>query len=118
MDEEIKIVEGSITRADLEHLAQATFKTMIKGVVDVERAVIAVGAALHADAEARLLEQGSRQKDVWGFNLKFEEKELSAALEYTSMINIRPHEGNMSMEIRLPDVRRKVLDIIVQRVEW
>ena len=41
---------------------------MVKYVVDVERGVVAIGGELHADAEQVLLEQGSRQADLWGAN--------------------------------------------------
>ncbi len=118
MDEEMRIVETSITRAELERVARATFKTMIKGVADIERDVVVVGGALHADAEARLLEGGSFRKDLWGFNLKFDAQTLEDALEYTSMINVRPHEGNMSMDIKIPHVRQKVFELVRQRVVW
>jgi hypothetical protein len=44
------------------------FEDMVKYVVDVERRVIAIGGELQADAEQILMEDGSRQQDVWGAN--------------------------------------------------
>lgn len=41
---------------------------MVKAVVDVARGTTAVGGELHADEEALLLGEGSRQQDVWGIN--------------------------------------------------
>jgi hypothetical protein len=38
---------------------------MVKGVVDVERVVMSIGAELHSDEEAALLEDGSRQNALW-----------------------------------------------------
>ncbi|HNT29573.1 MAG TPA: DUF5674 family protein, partial [bacterium] len=43
--------------------------SMIKIVVDVNRRVLAIDAQLHADEEQRLLEDGSKQEDVWGANI-------------------------------------------------
>jgi Protein of unknown function (DUF5674) len=41
-------------------------ETYVKLAVDLERRILAGGGALHADCEAALLEDGSRQEDVWG----------------------------------------------------
>ncbi|MBF0619461.1 MAG: hypothetical protein HQL19_04780 [Candidatus Omnitrophica bacterium] len=113
----IKIVDDQISREELVILADETFKTMVKGVADLERRVIAVGGSLHADAEALLLENGSRQQDLWGFNINFNDT-LESSLEYTSMINIRPKDGNMSMHIKRVDICEKVLALVRERVRW
>jgi len=42
---------------------------MIKAVVDIERGVMAIGGEMHADEEAVLLDDGSREVDLWGINL-------------------------------------------------
>ncbi len=39
--------------------------TYIKLAVDLERGILSGGGALHADCEAVLLEDGSRQEDIW-----------------------------------------------------
>ncbi len=83
------------------------FKTMVKFVVDVERNVLALGGELHADAEALLLEKGSRQEDLWGANF-YPFKSAKDRIEYTSLINIRPSAGNNSMEIRDEKIRERV----------
>jgi hypothetical protein len=41
---------------------------LVKAVVDIKK-IMMIGAKLHADEEALLLEQGSRQQDLWGINL-------------------------------------------------
>jgi hypothetical protein len=33
--------------------------------------------------------------------------------EYTSMINVRPKQGNTSQEIQSPDIRRQVRDLAI-----
>lgn len=65
----VRIVRSAITRADLVSLAQTQFGDMVKGVVDLQRRVMAIGGELHADEEAALLDDGSRQEDLWGINL-------------------------------------------------
>jgi hypothetical protein len=80
---------------------------MVKFVADVERGVIAIGGELHADAESVLLEQGSRQQDVWGGNY-YPGRGPDGCIEFTALINIRPSQGNRSMYIQDPAVRARV----------
>ena len=49
------------TREMLEEL-----ETYVNLAVDVERSILAGGGEYHADCEEALLEDGSRQEDVWG----------------------------------------------------
>lgn len=83
---------------------------MIKFVADIERGTIALGGEMHADAEALLLQNGSRQEFLWGGNLHPWEDPLH--LEYTSLINIRPAAGNRSMMIGDPGVREAITEIV------
>lgn len=39
--------------------------TYIKLAVDIRREILAGGGILHADCEAELLSDGSRQEDIW-----------------------------------------------------
>lgn len=71
---------------------------MVKYVVDVRRGFAAVGGELHADAEALLLENGSRQADLWGANY-YPGLGEEQCIEYTSLINISPARGNRGMEM-------------------
>ncbi len=83
------------------------FEDMVKYVVDVERGVAAVGGEMHADAEQALLDDGSRQADLWGANY-YPGRGPEECIEYTALINIRPAQGNRSMEIQDPAVRERV----------
>jgi Protein of unknown function (DUF5674) len=106
MESEIRIVARRIDPAELSRLVAAWFGDMVKYVVDVRREVAAVGGELHADAEQLLLAEGSRQEDLWGANYL---PGLGAdAIEYTSLINIRPAQGNRSMEIQDVAIRDRV----------
>jgi hypothetical protein len=104
----IVIVRDSrIESAELRRLVLLFFEDMVKYVVDVERGVIGLGGEMHADAEQLLLEDGSRQADLWGANY-YPGRGREGCIEYTSLINIRPAAGNRSMEIQDPVVRERV----------
>ena len=84
-------------------------------VVDIRREILALGGEWHIDANAKLIEEGSDQKDLWGFNLYPKERGESA-LEYTSLINIRPSQGNRTIEIEDEQIREKMLYVIQKLV--
>ena len=113
MDEqapEIVIVDSPIEPAELARLVQLFFGDMVKYVVDIERRIAAVGGQLHADAEQRLLASGSRQEDLWGANY-YPGRGRDDCVEYTSLINIRPAQGNRNMVITDPALRERVREI-------
>ncbi len=112
----MKIITETISLKDLEEMAAAGFGDMVKAVVDVDREIIAVDAELHADLEAFLLENGSKQKDLWGINF-YPELEGEAFLEYDSMINIRPSQDNRSRGVKNAELRKKIEGIIAQRIK-
>jgi len=107
----ITIIEERIERLELARLVAAFFVDMVKIVVDVQRQVVAVGGELHADAEQLLLEQGSRQADLWGANY-YPGRGAEECLEYTALINIRPSQDNPSMEIQNAETREKVRSMV------
>jgi len=103
----IVIVDERIERSELARLVGSFFDGMVKYVVDIERRVAAVGGELHADAEQLLLADGSRQADLWGANY-YPAKGPESCIEYISLINIRPAQGNRSMDILDPAIRERV----------
>jgi len=104
---EVLLLEQRIEPAELARLVARHFRDMVKFVVDVERGVIAIGGELHADEEAVLLEAGSRQQDLWGANY-YPGRGREHCLEYTALVNIRPAQGNRSMEVQDPDLRERI----------
>jgi len=101
---------GRIEPSELRRLVDLFFEDMVKYVVDTNRGVAAVGGEMHADAEEALLEDGSRQSDLWGANY-YPGRGREECIEYTSLINIRPAQDNRSMEIRDPAIRERVRDL-------
>jgi hypothetical protein len=86
------------------------FEDMVKYVVDIKRQLAAVGGELHADAEEVLLENGSRQSDLWGANY-YPGRGADECIEYTSLINIRPSQNNPSMVVEDPDIRELIREL-------
>jgi len=107
---EIVIVDSKLEPAELARLVGRFFEGMVKYVVDIERRVAAVGGELHADAEQLLLAEGSRQADLWGANY-YPGIGTENCIEYTSLINIRPAQGNRGMDIADPLIRNRVRDL-------
>ena len=96
-------------------MAQARFGDMVKAVVDVDRGVMAVSGELHSDEEAMLLEDGSRQSDLWGINLYPNESGVDW-IEFDSMINVRPSQGNRSRGVEDEDVREAIRRVVANLV--
>jgi hypothetical protein len=80
----------------------------IKLAVDVARGIIAGGGEYHADCEEILLEDGSRQEDIWGADWYPE----SRTVTFGALINIRPRQGNRSMEIQDAALRATVERVV------
>lgn len=108
---ETRIIRAHVPKAVIEEMAQQQFGDMVKAVVDVEQGIMAIGGELHSDEEAALLEQGSRQKDLWGINL-YPQRPASEWIEFDSMINVRPSGGNRSRYIERADIRDAVTAVV------
>jgi hypothetical protein len=107
----IRIVTSPIRQAELLEIAKERFGDMVKGVADIEKNIIALGGELHADEERMLLEHGSAQKNLWGFNIYVHE-EPEEWLEFDSMINIRPGQGNRSRTVEDPMIQNTIRTIV------
>lgn len=102
-DSAIHIVRRRVTPMMMSEMLQA-LDSYVKLAVDVRREVLAGGGELHADCERVLLEDGSRQEDIWGADwLPF-----SQDVQFEALINIRPRQGNLSMTILDPAIRARV----------
>ncbi len=112
---EIMVIRSRIEPAQLRRLVGAYFTDMVKYVVDVRRRVVGIGGELHADAEQLLLEAGSRQGDVWGANY-YPGEGADGCIEYTALINIRPAQGNRSMEVDDETVRKAIREITFELI--
>ena len=111
----IQIVSAAISLGDLRRLAEGQFGEFVKAVVDVSRGIMVVGGELDADEEATLLQDGARQADLWGINL-YPGLPMPDFIEFDSMINVRPSQGNRSRGVDDAEVRRQIEDVVARLV--
>jgi hypothetical protein len=92
------------TKKEIKKL-QEVFDTYIKTVIDIENKICSAGCDRHFESEKILLDQGSKQSNVWGGGIDIDSK----VIDFNSFINIRPLDNNSSNEILDPD-KRKIYD--------
>jgi len=107
----IRIIQSALNRDELNTIAQERFGDMVKAVVDMDRKIVAIGGEMHADEEQVLMEGGSQQQDLWGINL-YPGKKGDDFIEFDSMINIRPSQGNRSRGVEDADMRKRIREIV------
>ncbi|OGF98806.1 hypothetical protein A2153_01550 [Candidatus Gottesmanbacteria bacterium RBG_16_38_7b] len=112
----MKIVSGQVSLDELKLMANKNYNRLVKAVVDIDKKIIAVGADLHADEETLLLENGSKQENLWGFNIYPDENEEDR-LEFDSMINIRPYQNNNTREVGNSEIRERIRKIVLKLIK-
>ena len=112
----MKIVKEKISLAELQTMAEKTFGDLVKAVVDVAKGIMAVDGELHADEEAVLLAESSKQENLWGINL-YPKIAGDDWLEFDSMINLRPSSGNRSRGVDDLAMREKIKQVVNQLIE-
>ena len=105
------IIDSPTDRKILNAMMPNYFGDMVKAVVDIEQKKIGVDAELHADIEQALLSQGSSQYDLWGINL-YPEMDGDDFVEFDSMINIRPGQGNRSRDVQDATTRQRIIETV------
>ncbi len=107
---EIRLLYEPVPRSELAAIAAQGFGDMVKAVVDIRRAIMAIGGDLHSDEEAALLDDGSNQHDLWGINL-YPFEQTDDWIEFDSMINVRPAQGNRSRSVEDAALRAEIAHI-------
>lgn len=110
------ILDRPVSREELSKLAENFYEDMIKGVVDVGQELLALDAELHSDLEGMLLREGSRQEDLWGINL-YPGVEDEDFLEFDSLINIRPRQGNRSRGVENEEIQERIRTIVNKYIQ-
>lgn len=90
------------TKKEIKKL-RASFNSYIKTVIDIEKKICSAGCDRHFEGEKILLDQGSKQSNLWGGGIDIETKEI----DYNSFINIRPNDNNTSNEIQDGKIREE-----------
>jgi len=88
--------------------AAEDLKGYVKVVADIHRKILSAGGQLHTDGEKLMLQDGSKQADLWGGGIDLETGEI----DFDSMINIRPKQGNASREVLDKNIRRQMETMI------
>lgn len=88
-------------KEEIEKLREC-FDAYIKTVIDVKKRICSAGADRHFESEKILLDQGSKQSDLWGGGIDIETK----VIDCNSFINIRPSNNNQSNEILNQTIRK------------
>ncbi|MBI4743320.1 MAG: hypothetical protein HY776_00545 [Actinobacteria bacterium] len=112
----MKIIKDKISITELRSIAQEIFGNLVKAVADVEKEMMVVGGELHSDEEALLIENGSKQQDLWGINL-YPEIDSDDWIEFDSMINLKPSQGNRSRGIDNPEIKERIIEIVNRLIE-
>ena len=112
----MKIISESLTLNELSQVAVGGFGNMVKAVVDIDKAIIAIDAELHSDLEAMLSDNGSKQIDLWGINL-YPDLQGDDFIEFDSMINMRPAQGNRSRGVENEAIRKKIVEVVMKRIK-
>lgn len=90
---------------------------MVKCVADLKKEIIAVSAELHVDLEQMLLDAGSEQRNLYGFNILYEDGEI----EYDSLINPpRNREAGFpraGRDVADPMAREKIKEVVDKWIE-
>ncbi len=113
----IRTVATPISLGELSAMAEARFGNLVKAVVDIGRGVMVLDAEMHADEEALLLEEGSRQADLWGSTSIPTASAPRTSSSSIRSINLRPRQGNWSRSVEDPDARRAVTELVARLIE-
>ncbi|GAB4409501.1 MAG: hypothetical protein Fur0044_03070 [Anaerolineae bacterium] len=103
----IHLLRSRATKQQVDEMLEI-LGVYIKLAVDIQQGILAGGGGLHADCEAVLLENGSKQEDVWGADWIPSTQQV----RYEALINIRPHQNNPAMEILDSSVRDRVAEVV------
>lgn len=97
------LIKKKASEAILKKIAE-DLDGYIKVVVDIEREILTAGGTRHFEGEKILLEDGSKQENLWGGGVDFKTGEI----DVDSIINLRPNQNNPSREVLSPEIRKKM----------
>ncbi len=105
----VQVISGPVD-AETRKILGADLGGYVKVVVDVDREIMTAGGKRHAEGEGILLAQGSKQENLWGGGIDLE----TGSIDFDSMINLRPSQGNTSREVFSPMIRSK-MEALIQK---
>ena len=102
----------TIKLLELEEMSKNMYEPIVKAVVDIITREIVVDAEYHSDQELFLLDRGSKQEHLWGFNLWPDKYGTDKFVEFDSMINLRPRQNNRSRGVENGEIRKVIMEIV------
>ncbi|GAB4027894.1 MAG: hypothetical protein Fur0011_6950 [Candidatus Microgenomates bacterium] len=102
------IIKSSIPFTSKEiSKASEQFDGYIKTVMDLKKQICVAGMDRHYEGEQILLNDGSKQSNLWGGGIDLATK----IIDFNSFINIRPNDNNPSSDILDPRLRLMYEDL-------
>jgi Protein of unknown function (DUF5674) len=86
----IHILQKPAATNQIAEMLQAN-RFYIKTVIDIRQQILAGGGEMHSDCEIVLLDNGSKQQDIWGASWN----PISQEIFYESMVNLRPRQNRL-----------------------
>lgn len=102
----ILLIDHPLSLEELNNITKE-FPTYIKLMADVQEGILFGGGRLHADMEKLLLEQGSKQNNIWGGGVDLDNKVIDCLAVANIRSNINPSE-----EILDPEIRQKFVNLV------
>ena len=109
----IKIIKQKATKKDISEAAK-DLDQYIKFVVDIEKGILTIGGDRHYQGEELLLEDGSKQRNLWGGGYDL----VSKMIDYDSIINIRPRDNNPDRTVLDMKNREEINKILKDKLRW
>ena len=107
----MRFIAEPINHSELDNILPGYFGDMTKADVDVRLGIVGIDAELHADIEKEMLARGSQQTDLWDINL-YPGIDDDDFVEFDSLINIRPTQGNRSRGVQDPALQERIINIV------
>lgn len=108
----MKLINKTISLTEIIKMSKNQYGNLVKVVVDIDKKVMVIDGELHADEEALLIQEGSRQSSLWGINLYPDKYGSTDFIEFDSMINLRPSQNNLSRGVDDTNTQEQIRQIV------
>lgn len=71
---------------------------------------------LNQEINSRIAENGSKQNNLWGINI-YPYDQGQKMIEFDSMINVRPSQGNRSRGVNDSQIQKSIIEIVNNIIE-
>ncbi len=110
MGTELKILTEKKNAESLKGYAENWYLDFLKGCVDLENRRVAIGGDYHMETCELLTSQGGKHVNVWGFNLRFLENNMTQ-IEFDSLVNIKP-KVNKGRIVESEVIKREIESLV------